>query len=283
VAGDGPLREAAYALDAISQELIWIAGPLVVAGAVTAVSPALAVLLSALVTAVGGVVFTSAPLSRRYRSPTAGRRRGGALASRGLRIMLASIFATGLGWGALAVGLPALAVHVGSRGAAGLLLTLMGLGSLSGGLVYGARAWGTSTAVRYRALLVGIALTALPLVASDSLASAAPLAFACGLAWAPLMSCQYSLVGATAPVAAVTEAFTWNTAAFVGGIATGSALAGVASERAGVDAPFLIAAATALAAAAVSVGARRGLVGAAGSAPSPNQHLGVPAESPRCP
>jgi MFS family permease len=283
VAGDGPLRESAYAVDAISQELIWIAGPLVVAAAVTLASPALAVLLSASVTAVGGAVFTSAPLSRGYRSAAGGARRGGALASRGLRTMLVSIFATGLGWGALAVGLPALAVHVGSHGAAGLLLTLMGLGSLSGGLAYGARTWTSTTAVRYRALLVGVALAALPLVASDSLATAAPLAFTCGLAWAPLMSCQYSLVGATAPAAAVTEAFTWNTAAFVGGIATGSALAGLASERSGVDAPFVLAAATALVAAAISVGARRGLAESPDSAPSPDRHLAVSAETPRCP
>jgi MFS family permease len=282
VAGDGPLREAAYALDAISQELIWIAGPLLVAGAVTVASPSLAVLLAAAVTAVGGAVFTHAPLSRRYRPRAVGRRLGGALASRGLRTLLASIVLTGAGWGALAVGLPALAVHVGSRGAAGLLLTLQGLGSLAGGLAYGARTWSSPTIVRYRVLLVVVALAALPLVACGALDAAAPLAFTCGLAWAPLMSCQYSLVGATAPAAAVTEAFTWNTAAFVSGIAAGSAIAGVASERAGASAPFLLAAATALAAAAVSVGTRRALAESAPvSAPSPDRHLSVSAETQR--
>jgi predicted MFS family arabinose efflux permease len=60
-----------------------------------------------------------------------------------------------------------------------------------------------------------------------------------GIGLAPIFSCQYMLVGALAPDGAMAEAFTWQTAALVLGIATGSALAGVLVDAGGSGAPFV--------------------------------------------
>src|ERR1700689_1768335 len=57
-------RETAYALESVIQELIWIAGPLVVAVVVTLVSPSGAVLVSAGVCVVGTTLFVSSPRVR---------------------------------------------------------------------------------------------------------------------------------------------------------------------------------------------------------------------------
>ena len=93
---------------------------------------------------------------------------------------------------------------------------------------------------RYAVLLAGIAVSALPLVLVDDLRLAAPLAAVLGLAWAPTMSCQYALVGRTAPAGSVTEAFTWSTSAFVGGSAVGAAIAGAVAESAGAGTAFAL-------------------------------------------
>src|SRR5262249_52968292 len=71
-----------------------------------------------------------------------------------------------------------------------------------------------------------------------------------GLAMAPVLSCQFALVGRAVPEGSETEAFTWLQAALIGGLSAGTALAGVVVARGGVGAPFGIACA-AFAAAAV--------------------------------
>ena len=59
-----------------------------------------------------------------------------------------------------------------------------------------------------------------------------------GLAIAPVLSCQYALVGQAVSEGRETEAFTWLQAALVGGLSVGSALAGLVIGPGGVGAPF---------------------------------------------
>jgi MFS family permease len=257
VAPGAAVREAAYALDAITQELIWILGPIVVGVVAGVVSSAAALVVSAAVTAGGTVLFAAAPLARRWQASS--RARGSALVSSGLRALLVSVALTGVALGAGEVGLPALAVHAGSRRAAGLLLALWSLGSLMGGLAYGARRWGPSVSARYGRLLLLVGLSIAPLVVVHSLGPAIGLSVLAGLAIAPLLSCQYSLVGALAPAGGVTEAFTWNAAGLVGGIAAGSALAGWLVDGPGVSAPFALGCAAAASAGALALLGRRRL------------------------
>ena len=140
---------------------------------------------------------------------------------------------------------------------AGILLTLTSVGSLIGGLAYGRQAWSVPLELRYALLLGVIALTALPLALVDDLRQAAPFAIVLGLGWAPAMSCQYALVGRAAPAGSVTEAFTWQTSAFVGGASAGAAIAGALAESAGARSTFVLLAACALTASAVARAVRR--------------------------
>ena len=54
----------------------------------------------------------------------------------------------------------------------------------------------------------------LPLLDARSLLAAFGFALLAGATWAPLTSCQFALVSAASPHGAITEGFTWNTAAF---------------------------------------------------------------------
>jgi hypothetical protein len=249
-------REAAYSLDAVTQETIWTLGPLAVGAVAAAESPAAAVLLCATVTVVGTVVFVRAPLARSAHPEFQERPPGGALASPGLRPLLVSAVLMGTGIGAVEVGLPALAFHLGSGGSAGVLLAVWSLGSMAGGLWYGTRRWRSSAEVRHRWLLVTIALVAAPLLLAQSVTAALLLGTVAGLGFAPTMACQMGLIGELALPGTVTEAFTWSTAAIGGGIAAGSALAGALADSAGAAAPFVVGCAAPALAAALAFSSR---------------------------
>lgn len=262
---DPSTRDTAYALEAVVQEVLWITGPLFVALVVAFGSPAVAVaLLGAF--CLGG---TSLFLRSRWlhsgpaRAGGEGSTRTSALASPELRALLAPIALTGAGLGAIEVGLPSLALHAGSRPASGLLLALWSVGSMAGGLWYGARAWRSPLALRYRMLLGLAVLCTAPLIAAHSIAAGVVCSLLAGLTIAPMFSCQYALVGRAVTVGSETEAFTWVSAALIGGLAAGSAIGGAVIGPGGVSAPFLVSCAATMLAALLAVGVR------APSAPQP--------------
>jgi MFS family permease len=250
---DRATRDAAYALDSIAQEVVWTTGPLVVGAIAGLASPRLAVLTAAVVSLVGTTLFATAPATRRVESS----RRGGALRAvlqcQPLQILFMVDLLLGLQLGVVEVGLPALAIHEGSHGAAGILLSLWSIGSLAGGLIYGARHWISSSERQLAMLLLGSAVVTLPLAIAWGLTSAFVLAAVAGVCGAPLFSRLYSLVGDHAPETATGTAFSWNTAALVAGIAGGSALAGVSVSDLGVHAPFLLSAGFGVVAAAITI------------------------------
>ncbi len=251
---DPDVRDTAYALEAVIQEAVWITGPLFVALLVALGSPALAVALLGVVCLGGTALFIR---SDRLRSGpedagAAGsdrRERRSALANPELRALLGPVALNGAGLGAIEVGLPSLALHAGSRPASGLLLALWSLGSMAGGLWYGARVWRSSLSRRYRMLLALAVLCTAPLIAARSILAGVVCSLLAGVTIAPVFSCQYALVGRAVTAGSETEAFTWVSAALVGGLAAGSAIGGVVIGLGGVSAPFAVACgATALAA-----------------------------------
>jgi predicted MFS family arabinose efflux permease len=253
---DPKVRESAYALESIAQELVWIVGPLLVGIVVALTSPSVAVLLLGVVCVSGTLVFVRSPLAA--RRPTAEDHAGRvpALSSGPLRRLLGPIALTGFGLGAIEVGLPSLALHAGSRSASGVLLALWSLGSMAGGLWFGSRAWRASLASRYRSLLIAaVALTA-PLILARSVPAGAVCAILAGLAIAPVFSCQYALVGRVAAPGSQTEAFTWVTSALVAGIAGGAAVGGAVISSGGVAAPFVLGCSATLLAAVLAMASR---------------------------
>ena len=256
---DLDVRETAYSLEAVLQELIWMAGPLIVALLIAFTSASLAVALLGAVCATGTAVFLRAPLMRaadkRAGSEHVGRR--SALASPELRALLGPVALTGTGLGAIEVGLPSLALHAGSRPASGLLLALWSLGSMLGGLWYGSRVWRSSLRTRYQTLLALAVLCTAPLIAARSIDAGMLCSLLAGLTIAPMFSCQYALVGRSASAGSETEAFTWVTAALIGGLAAGSAIGGAVIGPGGVSAPFMVSCLATTLAALLTLGLRR--------------------------
>jgi MFS family permease len=172
-------------------------------------------------------------------------------------MLLYTVVLAGVVIGAVEVGLPALAVGQGARWSSGPLLALFSLGSMAGGLIYSARSWTSAIGRRYSAILMAMALAVAPLIAVHSLAPVFALSVLAGLCLAPMMSCQFSLVGALAPEGTVTEAFTWHRAATVAGMAGGSALAGSLIDARGAGAAFALGCVGVAAAGVLAVAGRR--------------------------
>lgn len=258
VARDAETLESAYALDAITQEVIYTAGPLLVGFVAVLISPTVSMIMCAAITVTGTGLFATSPLSRRWAGSSAGRAREHPLIGQGLRTLLGSAVLGGVVIGALEVGLPATAVHLGSRASAGIFVALLSIGSMIGGIVYSARPWRWPVGQRYTVILLGLATCVIPLAAVGSVAAGVLFSLVSGLCVAPMLSSQFSLVGALAPAGAATEAFAWHLAATVGGIAAGTALGGVLIQATSAKGAFVLACAAAAAAAVVAdFGGRR--------------------------
>lgn len=240
---DPDTRETAYTLESVVQELVWVTGPLVVGAVIAFAEPTVAVVLSGAICIVGTTLFVSSPAAHGRGSRTARRGRAPVLAIPELRALLGPIFLNGMALGSISVGLPALALHAGSRPSSGLLLAVWSLGSMTGGLWYGARTWRLPLPARYQTLLLGSVVCVAPLIAARTIPEGVAGALLAGLCIAPVFSCQYALVGRSVPDGMETEAFTWVSSALIGGLATGSALGGVLVSAGGVSAPFALGAA----------------------------------------
>jgi MFS family permease len=230
------LTESAYAFEAVTQEIFFITGPLLVAALVAAASPQAALAVAAAMTSVGTLSFSALPASREWRADEEGEHGwSGALASPGIRMLLVISGAFGLAFGTLEVTMPAFADEHGSAGAAGVLLSGAALGSMAGGLVYGARNWSTDQSILLVRFSILFAVALAPLALAGSMPVMFVLLLFAGGFIAPWAATTYVLVGRLAPAGTLTEAFTWETTAVVAGFAGGGALSGVLVESAGVE------------------------------------------------
>ena len=256
------LIQAAYALDSVLIELIFILGPLVTALVATLLAPPAALVLSAVSVVAGTIAFTALPPSRAMRPQPDRPRAGllGALGSPGVRTLVLTSLPAGIGIGICEVTLPAFSHASGAAATAGILLAVWSLGSAAGGLVYGAIPNRPPLDRVHLAVATLLPLSLLPMAAASSVAVMALLVIPAGMFIAPLLATRNELVGWVAPEGARTEAYTWPVTAFVGGIAVGSALAGAIVEAASWRTAFVIAAVIAATGAALAVARRRTVV-----------------------
>ncbi len=254
---DQEVLDTAYALESILQETVWISGPLIVALVIAVTSPEAAVAMLGGVCIVGTSLFLRSPAVRSSSSSHGSEyERVPALSSPELRALLGPVALMGTALGAIEVGLPSLALHAGSRPASGLLLALWSVGSMIGGIWYGGRVWRAPLVTRYQSLLVMLLVCTVPLIAARTIPAGIVGSVLAGLAIAPVFSCQYALVGRAVTRGSETEAFTWVSAALIGGLAAGSAIGGAVIGPGGVGAPFVISCLASLLAAVIAVGTR---------------------------
>jgi MFS family permease len=252
--------ETAYAFDAIQLELVFVVGPLIAAGLAATISPAVGMLLCTGFYLLAAVGFATAPAVREARRDgQVERTRAGALRAPGMRTLVLAGAITAVSFGALEVALPAFAEREGSRSAVGPLITMWSLGSLAGGLWYGARTWRTPAARRFVILTGLLGLGSAPLAFAPSILVMGALLLLTGLALAPLATTEYALIDVLAPPGTETEAYSWQIVATVMGAAAGSIAAGLLAEYASVEWALATAALACAVGFAVALARRRSL------------------------
>jgi MFS family permease len=248
---------SAYSLDSAAQELIFVSGPLVVAGCVAWASPVAALWLGAALGAVGVLVVATAQPVRGWRPEPREAHWLGPLRSPGLVVLLISLIGLGIAIGTLNVFLVDYAEHHKLPGGAGTLMAINAFGSLLGALVYGARKWRGSATGHLLALRIGLgaAYALLLLVPAQPLMVA--IMAVSGLCFAPSLTVLFMLTGELAPAGTATEAFAWLITLFNVGAATGAAISGFVIAHAGLSVAAVTAVAGIGAALLIQVAGRR--------------------------
>lgn len=252
--GGGDRLHAAYTLEAGAQEIVYISGPLLLVGAVGAVSTSLGLLACGALTAIGTLLFALQPASRGWRPDAEAQGHGlaGAMSEPGVRAMTLVFALLGLGLGAIELTTTAIARNEGHEGATAILLALWGAGSLVGGILWSRRGAPARPGRELARLFALLGVLQLPLLLADSLLLAGLLLPVAGFAIAPTMACAFRVVSDIARAGTVTEAFTWMSTGILAGVAAGSAISGVLVDELGLRWGFALAAAAGLAAAAAA-------------------------------
>lgn len=250
---DDNLLSAAYSLESVLIELIFIAGPLLVALFVAVATPAAAVLFAAVAGAAGTLLFVRSPALHAWAiEPRTRASVFGPLADKRFAWLIVVILAYSTSFGLMEISVAAYATHHEAPALAGILLGIMSAGSALGGLAYGSRSWSFPLARQF-ALALGLMGIGLGVLAIGWRPSA--FALWCGVAgviMAPALIMQAMLVAKIAAAEHSTEAFTWSTSALLSGVGIGLAAGGGLLEFFDWRAAMAGAAATALGAAAVA-------------------------------
>jgi MFS family permease len=259
LARDQEQRETAYAMVTIVFEVAVITAPVVTAAIVAVASPPVAVLTGASLCVIGAVGFSLTAASRTWRGEAHDVGWLGPLAAPGMRTVFLVLGAFGTAIGVVQVLLPAFADERGSAEAGGIYLGLLSLGSLAGGLVYGARSWPGETRRRLPVLMLLLGVALALLAAASSPVVLAVLLVGAGLLLAPTSVVGSTLLDTAAPRGTVTEAFAVMVMGIVAGTALGNTVGGAIVEDASYEAGALAAGAIAALGAALALARGRTL------------------------
>jgi len=245
--GDDALLAAAYSLEAVLIETIFILGPMLVAFFVAGLSAAAAVLFAAACSLAGAILFLRSPALGRWRVEARARATlFGPLAERGFVPLLVVILCYSGAFGLVEIGVTAHAAEAGKPALAGVLLAVMSVGSAAGGLAYGSRSWGASLSRQFAAVLFMMAAGVVILAMASNEWLFAALCAVAGIVMAPALTIQAMLVAKTASPEHSTEAFTWSATGLLAGVSAGLAAGGWFVERWASSATFVAAAAASL-------------------------------------
>jgi hypothetical protein len=245
--------DTAYALESAVDEIVFIAGPILVTVLATTWHP-VAGLATAIVAGTGGTLFFAA---QRSTAPVPQPRARGTRLARLPWAVLGPVCVVGLAlgtlFGAAEVSTVAFASARGKEGYAGLLLALYAGGSLIAGIATGLVQWRVAAATRLRRGAIAMAVAMVPLSLIGSMTLMGAWLFVAGFAIAPTLVASVSLVEQTVPQARLTEGMAIIETALVAGLAPGAAVAGRIIDARGASTAYLVSLAAGLVAALVAL------------------------------
>jgi len=235
--------QVAFALESVLDEVVFIAGPIVVTLLAALVHPAIGVLLAAVTAVVGGLLLAG---QRRTQPPVGDggphpeHERGSVLTMRGMPVIVVVFLAAGGVFGAAEVTVAAVTKAAGVPAAAGAVLALWATGSMVGGLVFGAIHWRGRLHRRFAASAVVLAVLTAPMALVPPVPLLALVFLVAGVAIAPVLASGTAVVEALVPASRLTEGLAWAGTALTLTYALSAAVAGVVIDRAGPGTGFVV-------------------------------------------
>lgn len=220
--------QTAVALDAVVIELVFITGPLFVAGATALGSAAYALWLSIAFALFGGIWFVLlVPLQNQKTKTEKNYQRENPLRVQAIRVLLVCSFAMGIGLGSIEVLFTAFGVIHNSTEFVGIAMAALSIGSAVGGMIYSMFAAHRNTRQNYLVLITVLPVAFALFALAFSPLTLIILSLTIGFWLAPLAAAESDLTGQLVHDESSTEVYSWLLMSLVLGVATGSALSGV--------------------------------------------------------
>ncbi|MEV4658158.1 MFS transporter [Micromonospora sp. NPDC049301] len=252
------LRNTALAAETSLFEIVFVLGPLLVAGFVLVADAAAALIGAAVVTLVGTTAVALGRVMRGWRPHSREHHaRGlGPLRVGGFPALLVCVASLGIAFGAAGVIVPAYAGNYTAddpESLAGILLAVWGIGSAAGGFWFGVRSPSPNMTRQFAMLLAALAGTFVVFAVMPTPLALGIALVVGGATIAPALTLENTLVGRIAPAGMLNEAYTWVVTMSVAASAAGGAVAGLIVDHAGgVPWAFLFAGASVAVGAAVA-------------------------------
>jgi MFS family permease len=225
-----------FSLDASAQEIIWVAGPVVITFVSTQISTTFGVVLCGILLILGGTWFIASPEVGRVRIPRSRRRLGVVLGKR--PVLLATLVGFLLIGACAAVEASVVAAFDHGGPESGAILAVFAIGSLAGGLALGHIPVGPwAMARRMLIVAVGMGLASFSL---DFWWLVAALLVA-GIGIAPALAVMFAITSASVRFSDTAEAYGWVGTGQLIGAAIGSAVAGFLIDANGAQGGFVTA------------------------------------------
>lgn len=242
-----PRLHTAFSLESVVDELTFVVGPALAVGLSTALFPEAGPLVALALLTVGVLLFvpqkaTEPPVLRPGASDArAGADGGSAIRIGAVRLLALVLVAGGAIVGTVDVVGVAFAEERGSAAGAGVVLSVYAIGSALAGLAFGTLRLRAPLPVLLAVGAAGTAVTTVPLLFVDGIATLAVAVFFSGLFFAPTMIVVMNLVERTVPADRLTEGMTWAITGLNVGVALGAAVSGALVDRHGPVGGFSVA------------------------------------------
>jgi MFS family permease len=260
---DDPRRDArlhtAYSLESVLDEVVFIAGPLLVTVLAVRFSPTLGLLAAAAAVGFGGAALLS---QRSTEPPVSGTRPlvgTGVLRAPGMVVLVFTFVCVGGIFGAVEVVTVAFTDERGAPGSAGWVLAAFALGSLLAGVAYGSVHWRSGSGRRFVVAVMLLAVGVAPVSFVDRIWVLTAVVFLAGFAISPMLISGNQLVQDLVAPNRLTEGLSWVSTALGVGVSAGSALSGAVVDAAGASTAYLVPTGAGLIATAVVLLGRRWL------------------------
>ncbi|TDD67752.1 MFS transporter [Jiangella aurantiaca] len=235
------LVDAAFSYEGAADEASFVLGPALVGLGAVALSPRGALLAAAALLVVFGSWFalhSTARLTHALRASAAAH--GESFVTVAFLTLCLAQLLIGVIFGATQTGTTALATAAGSPGLAGLVHSLLGVGSVLAGLATAALPARFGYDRRILVFAIGLVVLSSPLLLAGSLAALVPVVLVLGLAVAPYMISVFAAAERQVPVTRVGAAMTLLAGATGIGYAVGSGIAGRLADLGGHRPAFAV-------------------------------------------